>query len=309
MKHINSQPEVSISLCTYNGEQFLETQLESILNQDYKYITEIVCVDDCSTDNTWKILTEFAKKYSIIKIFKNNENLGFIRNFEKALTLTTKPFIAISDQDDIWYSDKISKLIHAIGKNLLVYSDNDYIDLHGKSLGNRLSDNRNLKTCTSCLNFAFFNGISGHTILINRDLLKLALPFNNEIPHDYWLGFIASQYGEIPVVNEVLVGYRQHENNIIGAIGHKGGRKDSKLERIQNSQKRIEIFAQNTAAHLHKEKLVFEQLAKSYTDKSLKMRLKRVSIFWNNNDALLLFKKRTKIRNLLYCFKVFWKYQ
>jgi glycosyltransferase involved in cell wall biosynthesis len=308
-KTVNLQPEVSIAMCTYNGERFLLEQLESILNQDYKNITEIVCVDDNSTDGTWRILNEYANKYKIFKIIQNKSNLGLIKNFEKALTLTTKPLIAIADQDDIWYSSKITKLVKSLGNNLMIYSDNEYIDLNGESLGKKFSDFRNLTTCTSCLNFALLNVISGHTILINRDLLKYTLPFNYEIPHDHWLAFHASQYGEIPVVKEALVGYRQHENNIFGAIGHKGGKEDNKDERINESHNRIQIFSKNTASHLIREKQVLEQLADSYTNKSLTMRLKRVNIFWNNRDALLLFKKRSKFRNMLFCLKVFWKYQ
>ena len=254
-------------------------------------------------------MKEYAAKNSIFKIFRNETNLGYVKNFEKACTLTTKPFIALSDQDDIWYNNKISTLVNAIGNNLMVYSDNEYVDTNGNLVGNKLSDNRNLTTSTSCLNFAIFNSISGHNMLINRDLLKYALPFNEQIPHDFWLGFHASQHGEIPVVKVPLVGYRQHANNIIGGIGHIGGRKESELERIRNSQIRVGIFAKNTSPHLKNEQFVFEQLAKSYSDKSFLMRLKRVGIFWKNNDALLLFKKRTKIRNLLYCIKVFWKYQ
>ena len=181
----NLQPEVSIAICTYNGERFLPEQLESIINQDYKNITEIICVDDNSTDGTWQILNEYAKKYNIFKLFQNKSNLGYIKNFEKALTLANKPFIAIADQDDIWHSNKITKLVNAIGNNYMSYSDNEYIDLNGNPLGKKFSDYRNLKTCTSCLNFALFNAISGHTLLINRDLLNYALPFNPEIPHDY----------------------------------------------------------------------------------------------------------------------------
>jgi len=306
----NINPEVSISLCTYNGERFLAEQLESILSQDYYNITEIVCVDDNSSDGSWEILKKYAEKSEIFRIFRNESNLGFIKNFEKAICLTTKPYIAIADQDDIWYPTKISKLVNAIGTNLMTYSDNEYVDINGRSLGKKFSDKRNLTTCTNCLNFALLNVISGHTIFMNRDLLNYAIPFNSEIPHDHWLAFHASQYGIIPVVNEALVGYRQHENNAFGAIGvNISGKKDSEDDRISESHKRIQIFSENTAPHLRKEQKVFEQLAKSYSDKSILMRLKRVAIFWENRDALLLFKKRTKMRNMLYCIKVFWKYQ
>jgi glycosyltransferase involved in cell wall biosynthesis len=309
MKNPDSQqPAVSIALCTYNGERFLVEQLESILNQDYPNIEEIICVDDNSKDTTWDILTQYAEKYSVFKIFRNSQNLGFVKNYEKAITLTTNQLIAISDQDDIWYSNKISKLVHKIGSKLMVYSDNEFIDLNGKSLGMQFSDKRNLTTCTSCLNFALFNAISGHTILFNRELLNYALPFHNEIPYDFWLAFKAVQYEDIQVVNEPLVGYRQHDNNTIGAFKKKIKRKDLAFEELNESQIRIQIFAKNTAPHLSKEQKILEQLAESYANRSLLMRLKRIIIFWKNKDNLLLFTKRSSARKMFYCFKVFWKY-
>ena len=78
------KPLISIALCTYNGSLFLEKQLISILNQTYKNI-EIVVVDDCSTDNTFEIITTFALEYPQIKSFRNTTNIGFNKNFEKAI--------------------------------------------------------------------------------------------------------------------------------------------------------------------------------------------------------------------------------
>ncbi len=305
---VSQQQAVSIALCTYNGERFLVDQLESIINQDYKNISEIICVDDNSTDAPWNILTEYASKYSTFKIFRNTENLGFVKNYEKAICLTNNTFIAISDQDDIWYPDKITKLVAHIGNKMMVYSDNQYIDTAGNSLGIKFSDKRNLTTCTSCLNFALFNAISGHTVLFNRDLLNYALPFHKEIPYDFWLAYKAVQYSEIPVVHEPLVGYRQHENNTIGAFKKKVKKQDLKYEELNESQIRIQIFAENTAPHLVKEKKIFEQLAKSYAHRSIGMRIKRMFLFSMNWEKLLLFKRRSKYRKLFYCIKVFWKF-
>jgi len=301
----NQLSEVSIALCTYNGELFLHEQIESILNQDYANISEIICVDDNSTDGTWKILQEYAGKYSNFKIFRNSSNLGFIRNFEKALTLTSKKFIAIADQDDIWYPNKISKLVRVIGENFMAYSDNEYIGSDGITLGKKFSDFRRLSTCTSCLNFVLYNGISGHTILINRDLLKYALPFPDEIPFDYWLAFHAVQYGIIPYVNEPLVSYRQHDNNTLGAIGIKKNVKDIINGRKVNYN-RIIKFSMAINENLQYEKQVLLKLAYSYIDFSFKTRLKRVVLFWKNRDSLLFFKKRNEIRKAYYCIKMFW---
>jgi len=301
---------VSIAMCTYNGERFLNEQLESIFNQDYKNINEIICIDDNSKDNTWEILKGYAAKYNILKIYQNHSNLGFVKNFEKALTLTSNFLIAICDQDDIWYKSKISSLVNSIGNNIMSYSDNDYIDINGESLGKKFSDKRNLTTNTSCLNFALFNVMSGHTILLNRNLLHYSLPFPKEIPYDFWLAFKASQYGEIQVVKKALVGYRQHDNNAIGAIVAKTTRKkERKSENTNKTCNRIQIFAKNVAPNLAKEQSILQQLGDSYIDRSIKNRLKRVAILWNNRETILLFKKTNKFRKMFFCFKAFWKFE
>ena len=165
--------EVSVVMCTYNGEKFLIKQLESILNQNYSNLTEVICVDDGSTDATLHILQDYAKNDKRIKIYINETNLGYIKNYEKAFTLTTKPYIAIADQDDIWFPNKISLLMSTIKNNMMVYSDNLYIDSEDNSTGKQFSHCRYLRECTSCLNFVMANGISGHTALIDRKLLSM----------------------------------------------------------------------------------------------------------------------------------------
>ena len=305
----SKQPAVSIALCTYNGDRFLKEQLESILNQDYKSINEIVCVDDNSTDTTWLILKEYAEKYPTFKIFQNKINLGFIKNFEYAISLTSNHFIAISDQDDIWHADKISKLVLGIGSGLMVYSDNEYIDENGKKTGVRFSDKRNLVDIYSCLNFALFNTISGHAILFRKELLTLALPFPDDIHYDWWLAFCASQHSVIRVVNEPLVGYRQHIANAVGGYGiKKNDKKVQTFSILNETSVRISFFSKKIAPNLMYEKEVLELLALSYRDKSFKTRFKRIILFWKNKDNLLLFKKRSKLSKMIYCIKAFWKY-
>jgi len=303
------QPKVSIALCTYNGERYLVEQLESILNQDYANITEIICVDDNSTDSTWEILNRYVEKYPTFKIIQNKTNLGFIRNFEHAISLTTNQFIAISDQDDVWRTDKISKLISGIGNGMMVYSDNEYIDENGQKIGVLFSDKRNLVATTSCLNFTLFNAISGHTILFRKELLTFALPFPTDIHYDWWLAFCASQHSIIQVVNEPLVGYRQHIANAVGGYGIKESDKKAQTFNILNETSvRVNYFSKKIAPNLMHEKEVLDIMALSYADKSFKMRIKRIIIFLENRESLLLFKKRSNFRKMIYCFKAFWKY-
>ncbi len=303
-------PSVSVALCTYNGVRFLKEQLDSILQQDYINIDEIICVDDRSTDETWNILEQYAAKYPAFKIFKNETNLGFIKNYEKAISLCKSSYIAISDQDDIWHTSKISKLLVAIGPNLMVYSDNEYIDQDGKLMGVKFSDKRNIAAITSCLNFALFNVISGHTVLFKKELLNHALPFPADIHYDWWLGFCASQYSAIQVVNEPLVGYRQHSSNAVGSYKSKKDAKKAVSFSITNeAYVRIRCFSTSIAKHLEKEKQILEFLANSYTNKTLTMRFQRVAIYWENREKLLHFKKKSKVQKMLYCFKVFIKYE
>lgn len=130
MNDDNSTPlTVSVVMCTYNGKQFLREQMDSILAQDYP-LHEIIVQDDRSTDDTWDILQTYAKAHpGLFKLFRNDEQLGFNRNFHTALLRATGQYVAISDQDDIWFPQKISKQVAAIGNADLCFSDY-YTDLH-----------------------------------------------------------------------------------------------------------------------------------------------------------------------------------
>ena len=308
MKNSNpTLPSVSIALCTYNGERFLREQLDSILQQDYDNISEVICVDDKSTDQTWTILNEYASKYPVFKVFKNEKNQGFIKNFERAITLCNSSLIALSDQDDIWYLNKISTLVNKIGDSLMVYSNNEYIDKDGKPMGIRFSDKRNIATITSCLSFTLYNVISGHTILFKKELLKYALPFASDIHYDWWLGFCAAQHSDIQVINEPLVGYRQHISNAVGGYGLND--KVESYNILDETIVRMRYFAKKIDSNLVNEKKVLDLIIMSYANRSIKMKLKRISVFWQERDNILLFKKRSKIRKMIYCIKVYWKYE
>ena len=77
---------ISIALASYNGSKYIREQIDSILAQTYQDFELIVC-DDCSTDDTWQVLQEYAEKDNRIKIFENETNIGFKKNFEKAISL------------------------------------------------------------------------------------------------------------------------------------------------------------------------------------------------------------------------------
>ena len=93
---------ISVALASYNGGNYLKEQLESIYAQSLLPNEVIVC-DDCSTDNSIEILNAYKEKHCL-RYFINEKNLGFVKNFDKAISLCSGDYIALSDQDDVWRS-------------------------------------------------------------------------------------------------------------------------------------------------------------------------------------------------------------
>lgn len=203
------EPLISVALCTYNGGKYIGEQLESIVAQSYKNI-EIVIVDDASTDDTFNIITEWAGKDSRIRCHQNEANLGFNKNFEKAIALTTGDYIAISDQDDIWLADKLKLLFENIGGNWLIFSNSTYIgDKEGRPL---LKD---FKMPLDHRGFLLRNYVTGHTSMLSREFLSFALPFPDQGFYDWWMGFVAVYHQKAVFYNKVLTFYRAHDESVI----------------------------------------------------------------------------------------------
>lgn len=107
----------SVALCTYNGEKYIEAQLRSILNQTLS-VGEIVICDDRSVDNTIEIVKKISSETNIpIHIYINEKNLGCIKNFEKAISLCCGEIVFLSDQDDIWLSNKVDYITKYFEEN------------------------------------------------------------------------------------------------------------------------------------------------------------------------------------------------
>ncbi len=208
------EPLISIALCTYNGGRFLEKQILSIINQTYKNI-ELVVVDDCSTDNSFAITEALASKYPQIKSYRNTENLGFNKNFEKAITLTNGEYIAISDQDDIWLDNKLKRLMDCIKDKWLIFSNSEWMDEEENLMGKQiLAPNFELgnRTFKSAL---FYNSVTGHTTLFSEKLLEYILPIPEKGYYDWWIGFVALYHNQITCLNESLTLHRIHSLSVM----------------------------------------------------------------------------------------------
>ena len=100
-KMLEKNELISIAMTSYNGEKYIREQLDSILTQTYGNFELIIC-DDRSKDSTVEIIKDYCIKDSRIKLYVNEKNLGFKKNFEKAISLCKGEYIALSDQDDIY---------------------------------------------------------------------------------------------------------------------------------------------------------------------------------------------------------------
>lgn len=216
-------PLISVAITTYNGEKFLEKQLCSILAQTHANVEIVIC-DDGSSDNTIKIIQELQRQHKKISLYQNDCNLGYVKNFEKAIELCAGEYIALSDQDDIWLNEKLEKLVNNIGSNLLIHSDVSLIDDRDALLCERWKGNVTSHTCFE--DFMFSNVVTGCTVLFRKEILEEALPFPKGLAyHDWWLGLVAAKHGRIIFLNEPLILYRQHESQDTGAFSVGGTRR------------------------------------------------------------------------------------
>lgn len=228
---------ISVALCTYNGEEFIAKQLESILKQSYKNL-EIVIIDDCSSDKTFSLLDVYAKQDSRIILKTNSTNLGFNANFEKAIKLCSGDFIAIADQDDIWKLDKIEILHQNIGTNWLIFSDSYFINDSGELIdGELMLKSFNLKNI-DFRSLLFSNYLTGHTTLFSREILACLLPIPHSGYYDWWLGFIAVYHEKAVYLNQKLTYYRIHRNSVtFGSRLHGSSGKGRHKEMVKNLER------------------------------------------------------------------------
>ena len=211
-------PLISIAVTTFNGDQYLRRQLDSLLGQDYPNI-EIVVADDCSSDNTIAILAEYDTNDNF-RWYQNETNLGYIKNFENVIRRCRGEYIALCDQDDVWYSNKVSKTYTSLIQDdaLLAYCDADLIASDDEHIGMNLLSHSSIGPIKGgdYEKFYFLNTVNGCTSLISKELYEMAVPFPSDVPHDWWLAYCAAFEGRLSYLPCRLMGYRMHDNNTVG---------------------------------------------------------------------------------------------
>ena len=202
---------ISVCIATYNGEKYIKQQIDSILPQLSNH-DEIIISDDNSTDKTVDVINFFSDFR--IKLFFNKEK-GYTSNFENALKQVTGDFIFLSDQDDIWVPNKVEVCIKELKNFDLVVSDCKIINSENKIISDSYFALRSVKK-TSLGNLFKFSYL-GCCLAFRSEILNRALPFpsNRQLcTHDNWIFIVGSFFFKHKVLNDRLIHYRRHEENV-----------------------------------------------------------------------------------------------
>jgi glycosyltransferase involved in cell wall biosynthesis len=231
------KPLVSVVLCTYNGERFIEQQVDSILRQTY-FPIELIISDDASSDTTPQLLKRY-ENHERVHLFYQPENTGLIHNFGFVASKAKGVFIAFSDQDDVWLENKVEKMVAAIGGSQLVYTDSLLTDENNESLHKKLSSFRNMYAGEDSRCYILYSCVWGHGMMVTRGLLQRSLPIPGTIHHDTWIAFQGFLNGGIKYFDEALTLYRQHESSFSTTIPEKQPRR-KRTERYIAYRKQLE---------------------------------------------------------------------
>lgn len=259
--------KISIVMATYNGEKYIEEQIDSIFAQTRKP-DEVLFFDDGSTDQTPQIVERFIEEHSLQTTWrfeKNQENKGCILNFLDGADRATGDVIFYADQDDIWDHRKLELMEKGFQEHpdmKACYCLRHFINADGSEIPMRHDFMTNVKVRTEgfqkvSLNEAVrYNKSPGLCLAIRKDLItetrKMIL--DNGLTHDLPIGTVAAIYNGYYVLNQKLVYYRQHGNNVSAArvnLKSRMSRIDKQIDGRQGRLDQMEAISKNYNNAIH----------------------------------------------------------
>ncbi len=263
---INDKPKVTVLLATYNGINYIDELIESILIQSYDN-WELIISDDVSTDATLSSIQKYCEKYSDkIKLLSCDKKHGSAKdNFMYMLSHCKGEYFMFCDQDDVWLPDKIKDTLEIMlseEKNdaslpVLVHSDLKVVDSDLNIIDDSFMHYCQLSPLRNELNnLVIQNIVTGCTVMINSSLVDLIdfniLETDSILMHDWYLALIASAFGHIAYLPESTILYRQHNDNSVGAKRkdlkyiinklHNNDMKDSMLKTMRQAGYFAELY-------------------------------------------------------------------
>ena len=243
----------SIALCTYNGEKYLQEQLDSLASQT-RLPDELVVCDDFSTDKTIEILEAFAKTAPFsVQLFQNEQNLGFNRNFENASLKCIMDVIFFCDQDDIWEPEKIQsymELFESDAQTGFVISDSK---INNESMVSLLISSgllaKNFRSYALKSNFipvaCRYQSWSGHSIGFLRKYNRILFPLpafilETNTYYDHWIFTILYSISSGKYIDRLLTNHRTHSQS---AVSVENQRQISQMEqRVKEGKQGIKYI-------------------------------------------------------------------
>jgi glycosyltransferase involved in cell wall biosynthesis len=184
--------------------------------------SEIVIVDDKSTDDTVALIYELQGKFPIIKLFINNRNEGPVKSFRRALAICSSEYVALCDQDDIWECDKLQiclttlQELEASSVPSIVYTDLKVVDSNGKLIAQSFWDLQGYHVDdVGFKDILIGNVVTGCTIMMNRPMKILIESMPESVPmHDHWIALIAFGIGKVKAIHKAPILYREHVTSV-----------------------------------------------------------------------------------------------
>lgn len=209
---MNDNNFVSVAMAVYNGEKYIEKQIDSIVRQ-LREQDELVISYNESLDNTYEIIKKYEKLDNRIRVY-NCEKKGVISNFNNAITHSKNSIIFLVDQDDIWNENKIEIVLEKFQDNnvFLVLHNCCFIDDKDRQIDGDLFKRRNAKR--GFVKNLLKNSYQGSCMAFRNELKEFILPIPNNVPmHDQWIGLCAERLGKVEFIDMPLLYYRMHESN------------------------------------------------------------------------------------------------
>ena len=243
---------ISVAMTTYNGAQYITEQLESIRIQTRK-VDEVVIVDDGSNDDTVELVHAFAEKYPEcgIRLEQNEINLGYKKNFHKAISLCKGDIVFLCDQDDCWFTDKVEKICDVLEKHPKIgVLSSAFVQMDGKgNKGERKSVYQRTiaegdLVCVPIEDLIFHNISQGCAMAMRKDVqAEFLRSFDETIPHDWMINVIASMNKKCYYLNAPMFYYRIHDNNTIGLNDGMDFKKKNTLEiRTKDARQALNVI-------------------------------------------------------------------
>lgn len=300
--------KIAILLATYNGEQYLREQLDSLLAQTCQdWVTYIH--DDGSTDQTMALIEEYAERYpqKFIKVDGVSTG-GAKKNFFYLLSCVDAPYLMCCDQDDVWLPDKIEVTFQAMkqieqectdsGKQekeipLLVFTELRVVDGQLNTIAERMSEIQQLECHRKRVeDIVVQNHVTGCTMMINRCLLRMmngcnpqhAIDLDQVIMHDWWCALIAAEYGQIKFIEQPTILYRQHGDNSVGAKNvRSAGYVAEKLAKLGEIKASLELTRKQAAEFQRSFRLPEEHVVSRYGQIGRQNKIARLKFYKENH--------------------------